>query len=784
MQKSVIKPCLMVVVTALNCTLLAQSAPPVSASDTGREKTVVMPKFSVSSELDESQKNRMATSTTRIATDLLDVPQSVSIVGPELIAATFALRAVDAIKFVAGVTDSTLPNNVDRTQIRGFQGERAIRDGFEEAFMAGNLPMFGTERIEIVKGPNPVISPAGPPGGTINRVSKRPQFKPATSVSLSFGENENQFTGMVDTTGAVPGHTAWAYRAVIGAVRGDSYWGPRNPVKAEGFYPSLAYRLGGSATVTVIGLVEKTEGISSPGQYPLDPRVDDTTTLSRNSLYPGYLLKFSQQQPDAVAYNYPSGRKEGVTLEFESGFGDHVSTQFRARLVNTKFAEGSGVGFAGINLTGGGAYNPLTGRYTPGFTYGSTAPFAPVAVAVMPNAVATSFANGSSAENQDRLQLNLRDDWVVKFADANGRWASTTLAGFGVDRTRLFFRTRLLTRTALTAPVDVLTFPDFSKLGSLVIGPVNDLRDVLRVETSGYVSQNLSFWQGRLQLNGGLTYYSTDDSRTDNNLVNPSRSDWLSSRTVRHPESYGIIIKPIKDVSVFYGHNDNVAANDMRNTGFTNPAAFISEGIQKEYGVKASLFSGRIFTTLTNYEVRATNVQVPNSARIDNPDPALPTFIFTDRVSKGWEFEVAGKIHEHITVRAAYTRTDIKNAFGQTVRNVARDGSSAMVRYKTPLKGVETWVSGDYLSRRAGDNPQDGFTPASTKTNLIIYQSRFYIPARTLANWGVSYTQGRWGADLYVSNVANKFYVAGALTRTALYLGNPRQLNLRLSYKL
>lgn len=770
----------------LACLLLASGFVPSATSAqtaTQKEEPIVLPSFNVSSDLDESRKSRMATSTTRIATDLLDVPQSVSIVGPEMISATFALRAVDAIKFVAGVTDSTLPNNVDRTQIRGFQGERAIRDGFEEAFLPGNLPMFSTDHIEIVKGPNPVISPAGPPGGTINRVSKRPSFKPATTLSVAFGEYESKINAMADTTGRIAGSKEWAYRAIAGYARGNGHYSARNKVASQGLYPSVAYRATTGSTLTLIGHFEQSEGISNPGQFPLDPRVDDTTTLSRSSIYPGYRLSFPEQKPDAVAFNYPHGHKYGVTAEFETVIGSYVSTQLRARIMDTTFSEGAGVGLAGINLTGGGAYNPLTGRYTPGFTYGASAPFAATAMSLFPNTTATAFANGNSADHHDKIQLNLRDDWAVKYGSADGLWTSTSLAGVGVDRTRLFFETRLLTRTPLAAPVDILTFPDFSKLGSLVVGPVNDHRDVLRVETSAYVSETLALFQNRLQLNGGLTYYSTDDSRTDSNLINPSRTDWLSSRTVRHPTSLGVILKPIKDVSVFFGRNGNVSANDMRNTGFTNPQAFISEGVQKEYGVKASLFQGRLFTTLTNYEVRATNVQVPNSARIDNPDPALPAFVFTDRVSKGWEFDLAGKVYEGVNLRGTYTRTDIKNAFGQPVRNVAKDVFTMMARYKTPVKGLETWISGDHLSRRGGDNPQDGFTAASTKANVIIYQPRFYIPPRTLANLGASYSQDKWSVDLYISNVTDKWYVAGALTRTALYLGNPRALNTRFTYK-
>ena len=737
------------------------------------EPAVVLPVFSVSDIVSASQKNRLATSTTRIATDLLDVPQSVSIVGPEMFADTFALRAVDAIKFVAGVSDSTLPGNVDRTQLRGIQSERAVRDGFEVAFLPGNLPLFNIDRIEIVKGPNPVISPSGPAGGTINRVSKRPAFQAASSVSLSLGEDENEFGVTADSTGAIHGRKDWAYRTVVGYKSGRGRYGARDRVTATGFYPALQYRDGRNSTVTFLGNFEKTEGIAYSGQYPLDPAIGDSGEKIR--LYPGF-------NPDLDRYatggKRASGHSYGLHAEYEITVSDHVSSILRGRLIETTYRNDGlrDIAPVGINYLVTGAYNPLTGRWTPGFTYGPGPDFSPIPVPVNINTVATGRVS-NSVLNFDKNQYNLRDDWAARFGVPVDMFTSTTVAGVGLDYTRMFYLGQTVT---VPGAFDVLA-P--ANPVPLVYGAINDRRTATRLETSGYLSQSFGLLRSRLQLNAGITYYASDDSRTDNNAINASRTDWLSTRTVRHPTSIGVVIKPVANFSLFYGHNSNVVASDMRNIGFASPTQALSEGIQDELGLKTSLFGDRLFATVTHYKIRATNVAIPNPARIGNPDPTLPIFIFTDRVSKGWEIELSGQVTPDLSIRANYSYNEIKNAFGQPVRNAAKNMANAMARYRTPLKGWEVWSSLDYVGQRPGDTPQDGFAAASTRDRLIIYKPRFYIPARTLTNFGIAYTRDRWGFETYVSNLFDVDYVAGALTRSALYLGNPRQLNGRFTYR-
>jgi iron complex outermembrane receptor protein len=116
-----------------------------------------------------------ATSGGRLRTDIFDSPQSISVVPEALLKDVAAVRTIDALKYIAGVTESTLPNGLDRVTVRGFQWDGQTVDGFYSNSY-NNLDPFLLDRIEVVKGPNAIISPSGNPGGTVNHVTKKPLF--------------------------------------------------------------------------------------------------------------------------------------------------------------------------------------------------------------------------------------------------------------------------------------------------------------------------------------------------------------------------------------------------------------------------------------------------------------------------------------------------------------------------------------------------------------------------------------------------------------------------------
>ena len=132
---------------------------------------------------------------------LRDLPQSVAVVGAEVLRDQRALSVQDALKNVAGVGFSSGDGQRDQVTIRGFS---AIADQYVDGFRDDGLyfrDLSNVERIEVVKGPAAVLYGRGSSGGLINRVTRKPDGD-VTSAAItggSFGNVRGEFdVGRVD----------------------------------------------------------------------------------------------------------------------------------------------------------------------------------------------------------------------------------------------------------------------------------------------------------------------------------------------------------------------------------------------------------------------------------------------------------------------------------------------------------------------------------------------------------------------------------------------------------
>lgn len=126
---------------------------------------------------------------------LRDLPQSVAVVGAEVLRDQRALSVQDALKNVTGVGYSSGDGQRDQVTIRGFS---AIADQYVDGFRDDGLyfrDLSNVERIEVVKGPAAVLYGRGSSGGLINRVTKKPDgdVTAAAITSGSFGSVRGEF---------------------------------------------------------------------------------------------------------------------------------------------------------------------------------------------------------------------------------------------------------------------------------------------------------------------------------------------------------------------------------------------------------------------------------------------------------------------------------------------------------------------------------------------------------------------------------------------------------------
>ncbi len=123
---------------------------------------------------------------------LAKTPQSVTVLGADLLAATASSSLSQAIKLDASLADSyNTTGFIEGLSVRGFlldQGNNFMRNGLPVSNYAP-IAMENKERIEVLKGVAGLQSGVSAPGGLVNFVTKTPQRDAFTTASIAADGN-------------------------------------------------------------------------------------------------------------------------------------------------------------------------------------------------------------------------------------------------------------------------------------------------------------------------------------------------------------------------------------------------------------------------------------------------------------------------------------------------------------------------------------------------------------------------------------------------------------------
>ncbi|MGH8182682.1 MAG: catecholate siderophore receptor Fiu [Rhodanobacteraceae bacterium] len=184
---------------------------------------------------------------------LLDTPQTINVIGKEIIQQQGATTLTEALHnspgvgtFYVGENGSTATG--DAVYMRGFSASGSIFvDGVRDL---GSISrdVFDTEQVDVIKGPDGTVYGRTTPTGAINAVSKQPLLDNGASATLSYG-SWNQKRSTADWN-----QTLWQHSAFRLNVMGQDSGTPgRHDVQNNrwGIAPSLAFGLGTPTTVYV-----------------------------------------------------------------------------------------------------------------------------------------------------------------------------------------------------------------------------------------------------------------------------------------------------------------------------------------------------------------------------------------------------------------------------------------------------------------------------------------------------------------------------------------------------
>lgn len=226
----------------------------LAQSTAGSSTASALPDIRVTSTADAPSYNATSASgATRTETPLRELPQAVRVMTARQIDDLGALRLSDTVDFVSGISRlNDFGGTWDNFAMRGFNSTDM---GYLVNGMLGQRgynPRRDTanvERIEFLKGPAAAVYGSSEPGGTLNIVTKKPQFAWKHALELSAGSLGLKRAAL-DSTG--PLSPTVAYRLNAMSEEGESRSGMLNNRRSL-LAPSLSWAINPATLVNYEG---------------------------------------------------------------------------------------------------------------------------------------------------------------------------------------------------------------------------------------------------------------------------------------------------------------------------------------------------------------------------------------------------------------------------------------------------------------------------------------------------------------------------------------------------
>ncbi len=185
----------------------------------------------------------------------LETPAANQVIDQQVLSDAGALSLSDALDLSASVArQNNFGGLWNAFSVRGFAGDINLPSGFlVNGFNAGRgfggpRDLVGIESVEVLKGPRSALFGRGEPGGTVNLITKRPNFDTGGYVTATIGSwSQLRFEG--DYQGLLGGNDDVGFRLVGFYEDAESF---RNNVETEkqGFYPSFKWRVSDQTNIT------------------------------------------------------------------------------------------------------------------------------------------------------------------------------------------------------------------------------------------------------------------------------------------------------------------------------------------------------------------------------------------------------------------------------------------------------------------------------------------------------------------------------------------------------
>lgn len=674
----------------------------------------------------------------------MDNPQTIQVIGAEIIEQQQAIRLSEVLKNANGVYVGSARGGAQESFFsRGYDmsANNMFKNGFR--YNAGSIPdVSGLEKVEFLKGSSALLFGNVAPGGILNLVTKTPQFKSGGEISMQIGSYA-YYKPAFDFYGALS--KSIAFRINGSYENSESF---RDVVKNERVYvnPSLLFVISPKTQITVQGDYLTADWTPDFGTGIIGKEL---VNVSRSNFY-GSLWSNGQTKSASGSVLVNHDFNKNWKLNFNSSFQSYDRASKSTAQLSTV-------------TTAGDWTRPLVQNKNLETIVGDQL------------SLQGNFNTGSI-----KHQLFTGADWENSFATAN-------------------------TYTFNPANYDTINLYNFDPSTQRNDIPNANLTRIVKTDTDrfGIYAQDLISFTDKIKVLLGLrwswqeaTVYTYDLTKNPTVLTEtPARKDEAFSPKV------GLVYQPWSDMSVFASYSNSFTPN----TGTTVDLKPIEASIidQYEAGIKKDFYNGALTTGITVYQITNSNLAQTAEFRADgtqNTDTSIKTLGGGTR-SKGVELDITAKPVEGLNIIAGYSYNDMRyintsgtnGSFieGDRVVRTPQNTANLSFFYTLPsgvLKGLSFGAIANYIGDRlAGWNDDYVWTenkPATTpKTYTITIRDRdIPLEAYTTIDASVGYTWNKFSILCKLSNITNELNY----TVHENYSVNPiapRQIMTSLRYK-
>lgn len=662
-------------------------------------------------------------STLRTTAPVLEIPQVVNVVPAQVIRDQRPRNIDDALTNVSGINQgNTLAGTQDTIMKRGFGGNR---DG---SIMHNGMPLVqgrgmnaAAESVEVLKGPSSQLYGLMDPGGVINVVSKKPQLRQRTSLSLlgsGYAGGRDGGGATLDTTGPI-GENGLAYRLIVDHVDED-YWRNFGKHRETLVAPSLAWY--GDDTQAVLWYEYRRYVTPFDRGTALDPRTQRPLALPRT------------QRLDEP-FNEMRGETHlgqlSVDHQFGGGWAGHLNLSY-----NQETYDANQLRVNGINTTRG------TLARSNDATHG----------ALSTDSYATAYVDGTV--ELGGMRHDLQFGWDAEY--------------------RRIYRADLLRQAARSTFSYLLPVYGLEAPSSTVSASDSDQTDRLH-------NQSL-FFQDSIHLNDRWIAVAALRYQAWSQLAGRGRPFKVNTDTYGSKllPRLGLIYKWTDTVSFYGSYTQSLKPASTiapLSSGYVLDASVKPEEARSwELGAKFDM-PGGVTGTVALFDIHKRNVLVSQF----NDVTKLTDWRTSGAArSRGLEVDVAGQLSKNWSAIASYAYIDAKTTedplyAGNRLWNVARQTASlsAVYDFGQVFGGegrLRMGAGAHYVGKRAGDSANSFVLPGYTTVDAFAtYDTRLYGKKVKF--------------QLNVKNLFDKTYYPSAANTYFISMGDARQVSFLTTFE-